>query len=275
MDADYLAGISKKQIAKVRRKFRGLVDKAIATTFQKFTVGSKTRRMLEDIGFWAILKCPPRMQWPWAAGLVVAGFGDKEYFPSIRSYSLHGIFDGHLHYRMDGHVEVGNKLDAAIVPFAQSDMAQTFMEGVDRGYQSQIEEDMASILDQYPDVVIGSCKFLKDDQKDKLKAMFARAGERVAEKYRVGLRGYRQKKFINPVLKLVSYLPKSDLPSLAESMVNLTSLRRKISMSAETVGGPIDVALISKGDGMIWIKRKHYFDPKLNRQFLRNYNRGA
>jgi hypothetical protein len=42
-------------------------------------------------------------------------------------------------------------------------------------------------------------------------------------------------------------------------------------MEAETVGGPIDVAIISKGDGFIWIKRKQYFDSKLNLQFNKNY----
>ena len=43
-----------------------------------------------------------------------------------------------------------------------------------------------------------------------------------------------------------------------------------ISRYSETVGGPIDVALISKGDGLIWIKRKHYFAPELNQQFFHN-----
>jgi hypothetical protein len=41
-------------------------------------------------------------------------------------------------------------------------------------------------------------------------------------------------------------------------------------MDAETVGGPIDVAVISKGDGFIWIKRKHYFKPELNPHFFKN-----
>lgn len=38
-----------------------------------------------------------------------------------------------------------------------------------------------------------------------------------------------------------------------------------------TVGGPIDVAIISKGDGFIWIKRKHYFKKELNPQFFEGY----
>jgi hypothetical protein len=58
---------------------------------------------------------------------------------------------------------------------------------------------------------------------------------------------------------------------MAESLINLTCLRKKISMDDETVGGMIDVAVISKGDGLIWIKRKHYFKPELNKHFFVNY----
>lgn len=60
---------------------------------------------------------------------------------------------------------------------------------------------------------------------------------------------------------------------MAEALVNLTSFKRKISLEIETVGEPIDVAIISKGDGFIWIKRKHYFDPKINLRFIENYFR--
>ncbi len=58
---------------------------------------------------------------------------------------------------------------------------------------------------------------------------------------------------------------------MAESLVTITSLKRKFTLEAETVGGPIDVAVISKGDGFIWIKRKHYFEASSNPQFFANY----
>ena len=60
---------------------------------------------------------------------------------------------------------------------------------------------------------------------------------------------------------------------MAESLVNLTSFKRKVTMESETVGGPIDVAVISKGDGFIWIKRKQYFKAEFNQQFFANYFR--
>ena len=58
---------------------------------------------------------------------------------------------------------------------------------------------------------------------------------------------------------------------MAESLVNLTSFKRRVTLDAETVGGAIDVAVISKGDGFIWLQRKHYFDMDKNPQFAARY----
>lgn len=66
-------------------------------------------------------------------------------------------------------------------------------------------------------------------------------------------------------------MPKNELAEMAEALVNLTSIKRRMSSDAETVGGPVDVALISKGDGFIWIRRKHYFKPERNQHFFSNY----
>lgn len=69
-------------------------------------------------------------------------------------------------------------------------------------------------------------------------------------------------------------LPKDELAAMAEALVNLTAFKRKMTNTLETVGGPIDVAVISKGDGLVWVKRKHYFPSELNANFYQNYFRG-
>jgi hypothetical protein len=84
---------------------------------------------------------------------------------------------------------------------------------------------------------------------------------------------FKDKVYTRPIISMVSLLPKDELPHLAESLVALTSLKRHVSHDPETVGGPIDVALISKSDGFVWIKRKHYFRAELNTQFFANYRR--
>ena len=77
--------------------------------------------------------------------------------------------------------------------------------------------------------------------------------------------------YTEPLLNTVVNLDKEDMANMAESFISLTSLVRRMQPGEETVGGPVDVAVISKGDGFVWINRKHYFKPELNTQFFYNY----
>lgn len=79
--------------------------------------------------------------------------------------------------------------------------------------------------------------------------------------------------FIDPLINSLDILDKEDMAELVESLISITHLNRRITMSEEGVGGPIDVAIISKSDGFIWKKRKHYFKPELNQSFFDNYYR--
>ena len=76
-------------------------------------------------------------------------------------------------------------------------------------------------------------------------------------------------RYMQPILQSVATLPIEEMALLAESLINITSLRRKVALDGNigTVGGPIDVAIISKGDGLVWMKRKHYFDLSHNLQY--------
>ncbi len=99
----------------------------------------------------------------------------------------------------------------------------------------------------------------------------SKASKDLFDEFKKEVNEYKRDRHINPIVNIVAILPKDELAAMAESLVNLTSFKRKISMQAETVGGPIDVAVISKGDGFVWIKRKRYFKPELNPHFFANY----
>ena len=78
----------------------------------------------------------------------------------------------------------------------------------------------------------------------------------------------RRIKIVDPMMSVIRSLPKEELAAMAEALVEITSLRRKMDSDIESVAGPVDVAIISKGDGLVWIKRKHYFDPENNTEFF-------
>lgn len=82
--------------------------------------------------------------------------------------------------------------------------------------------------------------------------------------------GKAQQQYLWPITQSVATLPIDELAMLAESMINITSLRRKVAIDDNigTVGGLIDVAMITKSDGFIWMKRKHYFEPTYNPQYF-------
>lgn len=59
-------------------------------------------------------------------------------------------------------------------------------------------------------------------------------------------------------------MPFQDAIDLAEFLVNLTANFSRFIPGAPTVGGPIEVAAISKHEGFKWIRRKHYYSRELN-----------
>ena len=70
-----------------------------------------------------------------------------------------------------------------------------------------------------------------------------------------------QAEYKNPLIEAITVLPKGELASMAEALVSLTAFKARMSADQrETVGGPIDVAVISKGDGFVWVKRKELFE---------------
>lgn len=93
----------------------------------------------------------------------------------------------------------------------------------------------------------------------------------IVQSYVNGITKFKNEKAISPLMNTIATMEKEDLAELAENLIYLTSLKRRITPDMESVGGPVDVAIVSKGDGFIWIKRKHYFDPTLNRCYFETY----
>jgi hypothetical protein len=208
------------------------------------------------------------------SGIVFAGFGENEIFPVLVSYKLDAHLRGRLRLGNDRESVIEAGMSAAIVPFAQSDEVWSFMEGINPYYHLAVMAWIRSILGQYPTIVQGLVdKSMPSQAVRNLTRKLARLGGDLVKALEETTAEYRKRHHVNPVLAAVEVLPKDELANMAESLVSLTSFKQRMSMDAETVGGPVDVAVISKGDGFIWIRRKHYFDPKYNPHFITNYFR--
>ena len=211
-------------------------------------------------------------------GLIIAGFGDKEIYPSLLCYEIECVVNNRLKYIniTQKSSSIDSNESASIIPFAQDDMISTFVEGVDPDLNSFYNYYLKRIIQTYSGLVLEAVDSLenfphKSEVKSQLETKLNEINQELVDTYQQDTLKYRKEEHINPILNAVEFLPKDELAAMAEALINLTSLKRKVSTVQETVGGPVDVAVISKGDGFIWIKRKHYFKPELNHQFFRNY----
>lgn len=188
-------------------------------------------------------------------GLVVGGFGKDDIFPSLFAVEIDGIFFGQVKVRTHTNIDIDRAGErAAIVPFAQSEMVERFLFGID----SQLQKLLLKFIS---DTAAKTVAALEDAGVD-TQTLKISSEEYAGDVERLLLRLKHSSK--EEILDMVDFMPKQELAYAAEAFISLTSVKRKVSAQQETVGGPIDVAVITKNEGFVWIKRKHYFDMDLN-----------
>ena len=268
---DNIPSITKSYNEEVLNKHKDSIIKAIEEVFEKLPISENETNQLKRIAASLFSKFPENLKKEDISGVVIAGFGEKDTFPSLKSFYLEGIVNNKLKYEELKFREISISTSSWVIPFAQTEMVETFMEGVDPDYRRVEESYLTKIFDEYAGIVVDTLKGCTKEEKTTLKEKLVKAGREILDDLGKKLESHRKEKYASPVTTIASMLPKDELAVMAETLVNLTSFKRKVTPESETVGGPVDVAVISKGDGFVWIKRKHYFKPELNAQFFANY----
>lgn len=91
------------------------------------------------------------------SGVVIAGFGSGDVFPSLRCYTVDAALGG----RLRGYEMMGKRSDlnagpetAAVIAFAQSEMVSLFMNGIDDDYQDFLKAFVNKVLTEwYPSMM--------------------------------------------------------------------------------------------------------------------------
>lgn len=256
--------------ARACKRYQTEFDAAKQSAFRGRPITKAIDKKLEEYAGLLLIKPEFRLA---VSGLVFSGFGDDEIFPALYHVRCAGKILGRLKLMPNKYQQVTAEEENSvfITPFAQGEMVHLFMEGVDRDYSTYIRSYMTTLVEELSEHLIAKLSSgTKTAKRARIDAA-RKVAKKLVDEFEQSAKRVRYSRFIKPTLDVVSILPKEELAELAGALVNITSLKRKISMDAETVGGPIDVAVISKGDGFVWIKRKHYFKPELNPTFLQRY----
>lgn len=216
-----------------------------------------------------------RYSLPTFTGLVIAGFGNDELHPCVAETEIYGIALGKIKRSPFIVRNISHEPDAMIVPYAQRDMVETFMLGIDPLYASSIKVTVGELLNKISSNLDKSMKNLSKKQYGLINKALQDSKDELLKTLDTKMENYQYEHHINPVMDIVGILPVDELADMAEMLVELTSYKRRVSPGSETVGGPVDVAVISRGDGLVWIKRKHYFPAELNQPWFTKYFGGG
>lgn len=195
-------------------------------------------------------------------GVVITGYGSSEFMPSYKAFLIHGLYPNGLCYTHNSEVKIDTKTRSLIETFAQDDVMQTFINGIDPYLLERIQEGLLKTIDDMTNLF---SEYMPEGvDMDEIHD----ANKEIVQSFLVDVHHTMQYEYRFPVEDAVEFLSKDEMATLAESLIQSTSLRRHVSRDMESVGGPIDVAVISRNEGFVWIRRKHYFNTDLNLSYL-------
>lgn len=202
-----------------------------------------------------------------SSGIVFIGYGESEYFPSLVAIDVSFAFASRMRCLLLQNETITKDVDAAIYPFAQHDVIDTIIQGIEPSLEIQYLDNNMEALKQVQEAIASRIESQNSVLAEQIRKVNMTS---ILQNLQAANDSIKKRKYIDPLLETISSFSKEELASMAKSMIELTALKRKMTFEEESVGGPVDVAVISKSDGFVWIHRKHYFDKELNIEYLLN-----
>lgn len=202
-----------------------------------------------------------------STGLVLAGFGDHSVFPEVvHLKSCQFWFD---HFSEFERVCEGTSYDvpALVTGYAQTSMIDTLRLGFSDDVLGSVASDARAKCSDLVDQVATSLGG-KVAESDRTKLVDATVDKMVDAMF-----DHAWAQHALPLRRVVGVLPLDEMSTLAETLINLQSLKEKVTKPSETVGGPVDVAAITRAEGLVWVKRKHYFSSDINSRYFERRGR--
>ena len=191
-------------------------------------------------------------------GLVFAGYGTDENYPSFRELRVGGLFDSGLQAEDMGGVAIDARNTSWIEAYAQRDVIDAYLTGMDKNLRTDIVNQVADLLDEATHTIVAA-------SDAKMSSEDIRGLNDILIRFFDGhLWNHSFHNCMWPVKSTLRFLSKDEMADLAESLIKFTSLRRRVSDDYETVKEPVDVAIISKHDGFVWVRRKLYYSSEFN-----------
>lgn len=235
----------------------------VSEEFISFTIPHHVKQKLNQLAFQVSKK---DFFSAGSTGFVIAGYGEEAIFPQLLNYRLEGFISGQLKYkkikeRKISYINSDEARTASITPFAQRDMVDLFIDGIEPNMEDAIFNIIDEVIGKYQEQIQKHVPIeFSEEQVKTLEKM----GKEIVTTIIEAVEEYKQDHYYYPLLSIVRSLPVSELANMTEALLNLTSFKQRMTRMTESVSPPIDVAVITKGDGFVWMKKKNLVNKFLN-----------
>lgn len=190
-------------------------------------------------------------------GLVFVGYGSKDFYPALYSVFVSGIFNDCLRWIEDDDDSISSQHTSWIQPYAQTDVMHTMMKGISPVIYEELQNYHRQSLSSFKEKAASAMQDAgaSDKALEKLEELDM---DEIQNEYVKKVDDYVQDNYIQGVLDAVESFNVEDMANMAESLISITNLQRHFSSSEESVGGPVEVAVITRSGGFKWVKHRQW-----------------
>jgi len=233
----------------VLREHGEQIDELVGYGFSAVGLGQQAMQRLRDIAVYCVVK---DLFLEDVTGLVFAGFGAEDRYPVVSTWYVSAIVSGIAKRAEASHDRIDTEVKSKIRIFADSEVTNAFIRGIDFNLERRLYGGFSMMMHGLVDEVVDAFPDTDPALRENVRSNFQGAVPFYLEMFRGMISDYQQQAYINPVLRVLEIAARGELADTARELVGLNVFKKRIMAQRETVGGAIDVAVISRDGGFQW-----------------------
>jgi hypothetical protein len=239
--------------ARVAQEYGAQINELIAYGFGSFGISQKATQRLKDIAIFAVVK---DLFLEDVTGLVFGGYGSDDRYPVVTTWFVSAIIGGIVKRTQASIDSIDTDTRSRIRVFADSEVTNAFIRGIDFNLERRFYGGFQAMMNGLVEQVAGTFPNVDSTTREQVREACQRdLVPRYLQTFHMMMAQYQQQTFINPILRVLEIASRTELADTARELVGLNIFKKRIMAQKETVGGAIDVAVISREDGFQWASK--------------------
>jgi hypothetical protein len=186
------------------------------------------------------------------ARLAFVGYGEQTIYPMHTWIDFQGVV-GDKPRHVSESLSISTDTNSYLKTHAQDEAIHTFL----RAYHPTFFKLAAKYQSETIDLILEMLDSASNETAvEVLYEKIAALGEKRQQGINEEFEKTSESDFIDPFTSTLSGLPSTSLAKMAESLIELQILRQSSQAIQDTVGGPVDVAVITLEKGFQWFRHK-------------------